>query len=241
MREFASDPLKEFRTVNTAGSEQLALEAADAGVRRLVFMSTIGVNGDNSGEKPFSETDDPSPHNPYSVSKYEAELSLQRIARQTGLEIVIVRAPLVYGPGNPGNFHSLLRGVTSGIPLPFASVVNSRSLVYVGNLVDALTLCAFHSRAAGNRYLLSDGEDMSTPELIRRTASALGIKSHLFPFPPKLMMAAGAALGKTATVNSLIASLAVDSSKIRRELGWHPPFSVDQGLKNTANWFLEQR
>ena len=145
---------------------------------------TIGVNGDNSGDKPYAAGDVPHPHNPYSVSKYEAELALQRISQETGIEVVIIRAPLVYGPGNPGNFLSLLRIVSKGIPLPLASIKNKRSLIYVGNLVDALATCASHPGAAGQTYLVSDGEDVSTPELIRRTASALGAPARLLPFPP---------------------------------------------------------
>jgi len=241
MKEDASDPLKEFREVNTDGTERLAREAAAAGVRRIIFMSTIGVNGNISGEVAFSETDELSPHNPYSVSKYEAELRLRQLSSQTGMEVVVIRAPLVYGPGNPGNFLSLLRIVAKGIPLPLASIKNRRSLIYVGNLVDALVLCASHPAAAGKTYLVSDGDDVSTPELIRRTAAAFGIKSALFPFPPALMRLAGRITGKVSAVDRLLGSLAVDSSAIRRELGWKPPFTMEQGLAVTAEWFLKKR
>lgn len=240
MQETAADPLKEFRATNTEGTINLARQAVSAGVKRLVFMSTIGVNGDNSGKKPYTETDEPHPHNPYSLSKHEAEQALWQISSETGIEVVIIRAPLVYGPGNPGNFLSLLRIVSKGIPLPFDSVENRRSLIYVCNLVDALAYCAFHPAAAGNTYLASDGEDISTPELIRRLAQVLDKPVRLFPFPPSLLHLAGTVTGKSTAVNSLIGSLAVHSDKIRRELGWQPPFTMEAGLRATAEWYKNQ-
>lgn len=240
MQETATDPLQEFRKVNLFGTERLARQAAHAGAKRFVFMSTIGVNGDNSGDIPYTEQDAPHPHNPYSVSKYDAELVLKNISQETGMEVVVIRAPLVYGPGNPGNFLSLLRVASKGIPLPLASVTNSRSLIYVGNLVDALATCATHPESAGKTYLVSDGENVSTPELIRRTAAALGVPARLLPFPPSLMKLVAKLTGKTATVNRLIGSLTVDSSKIRQELGWVPPFTMEEGLRETAGWFKRQ-
>lgn len=237
MQETASDPLSEFRKVNLQGTEQLARQAAQANVNRFVFMSTIGVNGDNSGDKPYTEGDAPHPHNPYSASKHEAELTLQEITAETGLETVIVRAPLVYGPGNPGNFLSLLRYVSNSVPLPLSSISNKRSLLYVGNLVDALAACATHPVAAGKTYLVSDGEDVSTPDLIRRTASALGVPARLFPFPVSLIKAAGKLAGKSPAVDRLTGSLTVESLKIRQELGWTPPFTMECGLRETAKWY----
>ncbi len=239
MREIASNPLDEFRKVNTFGTKTLAVQAAAAGVKRFVFMSTIGVNGDNSGDIPYTEIGQPQPHNPYSVSKYEAEQILRKISAETDMEIVILRAPLVYGPGNPGNFLSLLHIAAKRVPLPFASIENKRSLIYVGNLIDALATCATHPAAAGQTYLVSDGEDVSTPELIRRTASALGVPARLIPYPPSLMRIAGKLTGKSAAVNRLTGSLTVDSSKIRRELGWKPPFTMEEGLRETARWYKE--
>lgn len=239
MRETASDPLSEFRKVNLQGTEQLARQAAQANVKRFVFMSTIGVNGVNSGEKPYTEGDVPHPHNPYSASKHEAELALRQISIETGMEVVIIRAPLVYGPGSPGNFLSLLRIVSKSIPLPLASITNQRSLLYVGNLVDALAACATHPVAAGKTYLVSDGTDVSTPELIRQTAAALAVPARLLPFPVSLMRLAGKLTGKNGAVNRLTGSLTVDSSKIRRELGWVPPFTMEEGLKETAEWFKD--
>ena len=237
MKETAHDPLQEFRKVNVYGMERLARQAAQAGAKRFVFMSTIGVNGDISGDKPYTEGDVPRPHNPYSVSKYEAELALRQISIETGMEVVIIRAPLVYGPCNPGNFLSLLRIVSKGIPLPLASVKNKRSLIYVGNLVDALATCATHPGAAGQTYLVSDGGNVSTPELVRRTASALGVPARLFPAPVSLMKLLGKLTGKSGAVNRLTGSLTVDSSKIRQELEWKPPFTMEEGLRETAGWF----
>jgi nucleoside-diphosphate-sugar epimerase len=237
MRESATDPLHEFRKANLHGTVCLARQAAKAGVKRFVFMSTIGVNGDNSGEVPYRESDRPNPHNPYSVTKFEAERALEEISKQTGMEVVILRAPLVYGPGNPGNFLFLLRVISKGIPLPLGAVTNKRSLIYVENLVNALATCAKHSAAAGSTYFVSDGEDVSTPELIRFTAKALGVSVRIFSVPASLINFAGSLTGKSATVNRLLGSLTVDSSKIRRELGWKPPFSMEEGLSETAEWF----
>lgn len=239
MSEMAENPLKEFRVANTLGTINLARQSALTGVKRFVFISTIGVNGDNSGDNSYKETDEPSPHNHYSISKFEAEEVLRQITSETGMEVVIIRAPLVYGPGNPGNFLSLLHVISKGLPLPLASIKNNRSLIYVGNLVDALSLCAVHPAAAGQTYLVSDGEDVSTPELIRRTATALGAPAKLFPFPVGVMRMIGKLSGKSGAVNRLTGSLTVDSSKIRRELGWTPPFTMSEGLGETARWFNE--
>lgn len=276
MQETSPDPLEKFCKVNSYGVERLAQQAAQAGVKRFIFMSTIGVNGDISGDNSYTERDCPHPHNPYSISKYEAELALQRVSQETGMEIVIIRAPIVYGPGNPGNFLSLLRVVSKGLPLPFSSITNKRSLIYVGNLVDALAICADHPAAAGKTYLVSDGEDVSTPELIRRTAAALNVPARLFSAPVSLMKLAAKVLefgfdpsgpkwildfglfGSkavkpiqnskfkihnrrfTGAVSRLTESLTVDSSKIRLELGWVPPFTMEKGLAETARWFLNK-
>lgn len=237
MKETATEPLQEFRKVNLHGTLRLAQHAAEAGVKRFVFMSTIGVNGNITSNKAFSEDDTPAPHNSYSVSKLEAEIGLREISAKTGMEVIIVRAPLVYGPGNPGNFLSLLRLVNKGIPLPFASVHNQKSFLYVDNLADALVCCATHPRAAGQTFLVSDGEDISTPKLIRQLAIALDRPSRLIPFPPPLMRLAGKLTGKSSAVERLLGSLVVDSSKIRRELGWQPPFTMEQGLLQTTSWF----
>lgn len=239
MDDPSSDPVREFRLVNTEGTRRLADEAVKAGARRLVFISSIKVNGEES-DTPYTESSPTQPTDPYGISKWEAEQALRRIEAESGLEVVVIRPTLVYGPGVKGNFINLLKVVKRGIPLPLASVGNKRSLIYVGNLADALTICASHSAAAGKTYLVSDGTDVSTPELIRRTASALGVPARLLPFPAWLMRLGGRLSGKAALVRRLFDSLTVDGSKIRRELGWTPPFTMEQGFAETAKWFLSK-
>lgn len=235
MLDDASDPLEAFRRVNVAGTEHLARSAAASGVRRLVYVSSIKVNGEASSEgEKFSESDMPAPQDPYGVSKCEAEQALYRVAAETGLEVVIIRPPLVYGAGVKGNFAQMLKVLHKGIPLPLASVNNRRSLVYVGNLVGALILCATHPAAAGQTYLVSDGEDISTPDLLRQLGAAMGHPARLFSCLPVLLKLAGGLTDKADQVERLLGSLQVDSSKIRRELGWQPPFSLQQGLQATA-------
>ena len=230
MQDDASDPLAEFRRVNVAGTENLARQAAHAGVRRFVYVSSIKVNGEQTTVSPFSDVDEANPQDPYGVSKWEAEQALHRVAKETGLEVVIVRPPLVYGPGVKGNFAQMLKVLEKGIPLPLASVKNLRSLVYVGNLVDALILCATHPAAAGNTYLISDGEDISTPDMLRQLGVALGRPARLFPCPVALLKLAGRLTGKSDQIDRLLGSLRVDSGKIRRELNWVPPHTLRQGL-----------
>lgn len=238
MRDDANNPLEEFRRVNVAGTEHLARSAAASGAKRLVYVSSIKVNGEMTGSgSKFSEADAPSPQDPYGVSKCEAEQALHRIARETGLEVVIVRPPLVYGPGVKGNFAQMLKVLTKGIPLPLASVRNLRSLVYVENLVDALIVCASHPAAPGQTYLVSDGEDISTPDLLRQLGAVIGHPACLLPCPLVLLKLAGRLTGKGEQVERLLGSLRVDSSKIRRELNWAPPYTLEQGLRATADWY----
>lgn len=237
MRETDADPQAAFRSVNVAGTKRLALMAAKAGVRRFVFLSSVGVNGNVTYERPFSEEDVPDPHNAYALSKLEAEQALKEIASETGMEVVIIRSPLVYGPSNPGNFLRLLNLVDKGVPLPLALLNNRRSLIYLGNLVDAIVTCINHPKAVGQTFLVSDGDDVSTPELIRRVADVLGKPARLLPFPPALMRLAGKLTGKSDAVDRLLGSLTIDSSKIRQELGWNPPYTMEQGLKETGEWF----
>ena len=239
MEDPSIDPLAEFRKVNVEGTAHLAREAAKAGVKRFVFISSIKVNGEETAA-PYTSESPPHPSDPYGISKWEAELALRRIEAETGLEVVVVRPTLVYGPGVKANFLNMMKVVQRGIYLPFASIANNRSFIYVGNLVDALAICAKHPTAAGQTYLVSDGEDLSTPELIRHTAAALGIPAHLFPLPTSLMRFAGKLTGKTAAVNRLLGSLTVDISKIRKELGWTPQFTMEEGLRLTAEWFKRQ-
>ena len=239
MTDNAADPLLEFRRVNTDWTERLARAAASQGIRRFVYLSSIKVNGEQS-VTPFTERDLPKPQDPYGVSKWEAEQALAQVSAETGMETVVVRSPLVYGPGVGGNFLQLLKILWRGIPLPFASLQNRRSLVSRGNLVDALLCCVRDRRAAGQTYLVSDGEDLSTPELIQRLGGAMGVKTRLWPFPLPLLRWVGQLAGQKGALDRLLGSLQVDSSKIRRELDWHPPVSIDRGLADTAAWFCGQ-
>lgn len=239
MQDDVEDPLAAFREVNLLGTVNLARQAAAAGVKRFVYVSSIKVNGEYTDVKPFTETDEPDPQDPYGISKWEAEQALQKISHETGMEIVIVRPPLVYGPGVKANFYSLLNLVSKALPLPLGSIHNRRSMIYVGNLVDALILCATHPVAAGQTYLVSDGEDVSTPQLIRAIASAMRRPDRVFPFPLSLMRSAASVLGRSSVVDRLTQSLEVDSGKIRKELDWRPPYSMQQGLQETVDWFLQ--
>jgi nucleoside-diphosphate-sugar epimerase len=235
MKDLSLDPLAEFLKVNLYGTENLAQQAARAGVKRLVYVSSVKVNGEQTAEgRAFTELDEPDLHDPYGVSKCEAEQALHRVEAETGLEIVIVRPPLVYGAGVKGNFAQMLKALAKGIPLPLGAVHNLRSLVYVRNLVDALIVCATHSAAAGQTYLVSDGEDISTPDLLRQLGAAMGHPAQLLPCPSALLKLAGRLVGRADQIERLLGSLQVDSSKIRRELGWQPPYTLQQGLQATA-------
>jgi len=240
MKESAVDPLAAFRHVNTLGTTRLASMAAQAGVRRLVYVSTIKVNGESTVDRAFHEDDKLRPSGSYAISKWEAEQALRRISAETGIEIVIVRPPLVYGPGVGGNFLAMLKWMDRGIPLPLASVDNQRSFVGLNNLVSLLMACLSHPRAAGEVFLASDGEDLSTPELLRRTAQALGKSPHLFPFPVSMLRMTARLLAKGEACERLCGSLAVDSSKARRLLGWSPVSSVDDELRRIAEWYIRR-
>ncbi|MCP9469362.1 MAG: SDR family oxidoreductase [Nitrospira sp.] len=238
MKDHAADPLGEFRRVNREWTERLARLAAEQGMRRFVYLSSIKVNGEES-ETPLTEQDVPRPQDPYGISKWEAEQALAAVSSETGLETVVIRSPLVYGPGVGGNFLSLLKLIQSGLPLPLGSVRNRRSLIYRENLVDGLMACVREPRAVGQTYLVSDGEDLSTPDLIRRIACVMGRSVQLWPVPMTLLRVGGVLVGQRGAVARLTGSLQIDSSKIRRELGWSPPRSVDQGIKETVAWFLK--
>ncbi|MFZ2540217.1 MAG: SDR family oxidoreductase [Gallionella sp.] len=239
MQETAVDPLAEFLRVNLHGTVNLARQAVQAQVKRLVYVSSIGVNGNRTdGAQAFLESDTPHPHNAYAVSKWQAEQALREIALETRLGIVVVRPPLVYGPTAKGNFQKLLAAINKGLPLPLAGANNARSLVYVGNLVDALIVCATHPAAAGQTYLVRDGEDVSTALLVEKIAATLGRKSRTFYIPPGLLRVAAAVLGRSDQLDSLFGSLRVSDAKIRRELGWVPPYTLEQGLRATAAWYF---
>lgn len=238
LKKKADDSLDEYLKVNLLGTENLARQAAQCGVKRLVYVSSIGVNGSGTdGRLPFSENDEPDPHSPYALSKWQAESGLKQILKGTGLEATVVRPPLIYGAEAPGNFARMLRVLARNIPLPFASVHNTRSLIYVKNLVSALILCATHPAAGGQTYLVSDGEDVSTRDLLRLTGNAMGCPAKLFPCPTALLRLAGFLAGKENQMLSLLGSLQVDNSKIRRELDWKPPYTLRQGLQETGEWY----
>jgi len=249
MKDFAVDPLAEFRKVNVEGTERLAVASAAAGVKRFVFLSSIKVYGEDMPSGPlkkaqikaFTEEDIPNPQDPYAISKWEAEQVLHKISKETGMEVVIIRPPLVYGPGVRANFLRLLRMVERGIPLPHGAIRNQRSLVYVKNLVDGIISCVRHPDAAGKTFLVSDGEDVSTPDLIRLIGSSMGKKCLLFNVSPKLLLYLSKVIGLEASIQRLTGSLVVDSSCIRRELGWTPPYSLTQGMQETVDWYLRQR
>ncbi|PDV90444.1 NAD-dependent dehydratase [Rhizobium sp. H4] len=230
MNDRAADPLAEFRRTNTAATLNLAEQAARAGVKRFVFVSTIKVNGEEN-DRPFRHDDTPMPIDPYGISKLESEIGLRDIAAHTGMEIVIIRPPLVYGPGARGNFALLVGLVRKRIPLPFASLKNRRTLVAVQNLVDLIITCAAHPAAGGEIFLAGDGEDLSTPELIRGIAAGLGVSPMLVPFPSALLHMAAKAVGNEAVYQRLCGSLQVDISQARKVLGWTPVVTPRQGLK----------
>lgn len=234
LKDAATDPLAEYRRVNVEGTKSLACQAAEMGVRRFVFISSIGVNG-NSNTSPFRAGDRPNPGDPYAISKYEAEQELKRLAAVTGLEVVIVRPPLVYGPDAPGNFGKLVEWVRRGVPLPLGAVDNCRSLVARDNLIDLITICIDHPAAANEVFLVSDGEDLSTTDLLRRVGQAMNRRARLIPLPPRLLEVFAGMLGQRAMARRLLSSLQVDISKTRGLLGWEPPISVDEGLRRAVD------
>jgi nucleoside-diphosphate-sugar epimerase len=236
MDERAADPLAAFRLANTAGTLNLARQSAAAGVRRFVFVSSVKVNGEQTPPgRAFRFDDAPAPIDPYGVSKREAEDGLRELGESSGMEVVIVRPPLVYGPGVKANFAALMRAVRGGWPLPLGGVTaNRRSLVALDNLVDLLARCIDHPAAAGQTFLASDGEDLSTAELLRRMGQAMGRPARLVPVPASLLGAGAALLGRRAVAQRLLGSLQVDIAHTRHTLGWTPPVSVNEGLRRAA-------
>jgi nucleoside-diphosphate-sugar epimerase len=253
MKDTSGDPLAAHRQINTDATLALAQQAAEQGVKRFIYLSSIKVNGEGSTniDRPYTENDTPQPSDPYGESKWEAEQGLKHISQATGLEIVIIRPPLVYGSQVKGNFEQLLRMIQLGLPLPLGSIKNRRSLIYVGNLVDAILTCTDHPAASNQTFLVSDGEDLSTPELIRRISTQIdnhkssgvsGAELRLplsnqtggLPIPPQLLTLVGRLTGQTATIERLLGSLTVDIRHIQTTLNWKPPFSVDEGLKETV-------
>lgn len=235
MQDVDSDPLEAYRQVNVRGTLNLASQAAESGVKRFVFVSSIKVNGEETRNgHPFTADDTPAPQDPYGVSKLEAEEGLQQISAETGMAVVIVRPPLVYGPGVKANFASMVRWVSKGVPLPLGNIGNRRSMVALDNLVDLLATCVVHPAAAGQTFLVSDGEDVSTTELLRRTALAMGKPARLLPIPEVFLRLGATLLGKRELAQRLCGSLQVDIEKTHRLLNWQPPLTLDQGLKKAV-------
>ncbi len=229
----APDAAARYRATNTEATLNLARQAAGLGARRFVFVSSIKVNGEGRAEA-YRETDLPAPQDAYAISKWEAEQGLWRIAHETGLQVVVLRPPLVYGPGVKANFLALLRLVARGWPLPLGAIDNRRSLLYLENFVDAIALCLEHPEAAGQTFLIDDGVAVSTPDLVRAIALAMHRPARLLAVPPGLLSLAGALVGRRAAVARLTESLWVDASLIRARLGWRPPFTLAQGLAATC-------
>jgi nucleoside-diphosphate-sugar epimerase len=232
MSDKSADPLAEFRRVNVAGTLNLARQANAVGVRRFVFLSSVKVNGEATlPGHAFTEHDSPAPQDPYGQSKHEAEMGLRQLAAETGMEVVIIRPTLVYGPGVKANFAALMRAVQRGWPLPLGAVQNQRSLVALDNLVDLIVTCLHHPAAANQTFLASDGQDLSTGDLVRGMARAAGVSARLWPVPVSALKVVSGALGRGATMQRLCSNLQVDISKASNLLGWVPPVCLDEGLR----------
>jgi nucleoside-diphosphate-sugar epimerase len=239
MNEESPKSLSEYRKVNVEGTRNLAIQAASLGVKRIVYISSIKVNGDCT--EPETSFNSPSPTNPkdaYGISKLEAEKALQKVSSETGLEVVIVRPPLVYGPGVGGNFLHLLKLIDSNVPLPFGSVKNRRSLIYVGNLVNFLIKCSMSKQSTGHTFLVSDPDPLSTPELMKKIAETMQSTIRLFSVPLWVLFSLARVTGQQATFSKICNSLVVDPSYSCELLGWEAPFNTIQGLRNTAEWYL---
>lgn len=240
MNEVALNPLAAFREVNVEATLNLARQAAAYGVKRFIFISSIKVNGEGTEAGAVYRADDmPAPIDPYAISKLEAEQGLMSLAESTGMEVVVVRPVLVYGPGVKANFLSMMRWLYRGVPLPFGAVNNRRSLVAIENLVDLIVTCSDHPAAANQVFLASDGEDVSTTQLLRKLANALGKPARLLPIPTRLMSVVAAMIGQRALADRILGSLQVDISKNRKLLGWEPPVTLDKALGLTAQHFLD--
>lgn len=242
MDDSSADPLAEFRRVNVDGTLALARQAVLAGVRRFIFLSSIKVNGEGTPlGQPYCVDDTPAPQDPYGISKLEAEQALLALAEETAMEVVIIRPVLVYGPGVKANFRSMMNWLSKGVPLPLGAIANRRSLVALDNLVDLIGTCVEHPKAANQTFLISDGEDLSTAELLQRMGLALGMPARLLPVPAALLEASAMLFGKRAIAQRLCGSLQVDISKTCELLSWVPPVSVDEALAKTAKHYLSHR
>lgn len=237
MHDDSENPLAAFRATNVDGSLRVALAAKQAGARRFVFVSSIKAVAEQDNGRPLRESDIPAPQDPYGVSKLEAERALMAYGLKSGLEIVIVRPPLVYGPNVRANFLQLMRAVVAGIPLPLGSVSSRRSMVFVDNLADALVHCSTDSRAAGQIFHVSDGRDLTVAELVRELSRQLHVPIRLLPVPVSLLRLVGGIIGRSAQVDRLIGELRLDTTQVRQTLGWYPPHTVEQALLETAIWY----
>ena len=238
MSDKDEDPLRAYREVNVDGTLNLARQAVQAGVRRFVFVSSVKVNGESTTTQPFRSSDVPMPCDPYGQSKMEAEQALQQLGRETGLEVVIVRPPLVYGPGVKANFLNLIKLVQKGVPLPFGSISNFRSMVALDNLVDLLIVCSKHPDAPGNIFMVSDGADMGIKELVTKIANAMNKRLWLVPVPVGLMIGAAKLLGKQGVVDRLLGSLQVDIAHTQATLAWQPVVTSQAAIDKTVEQFF---
>lgn len=241
MNDQSADPLVEFRKINVAGTLNLARQSAASGIKRFIFISSIKVNGEGTVlGRPYTAFDTPQPRDPYGISKMEAEEGLRLVAQETGMEVVIIRPVLVYGPGVHANFRSMMSWLKKGIPLPLGAIHNKRSLVSLDNLVDLIMVCVDHPGAANQTFLVSDDEDLSTTEMLQRMAHALDRPARLLPVPAVILERGAAMLGKRAVAQRLCGSLQVDIRHTRETLNWIPPVSVDEGFRATASAFLKE-
>ena len=238
MRENSKNPLQEFLNVNLAIVEKIAIAASGAGVKRFVYTSTAKVNGEKTAEHVFVESDKPNPEDPYSNSKLQSEEMLRNLSVRTNLKVIILRPPLVYGPGVKANFLTLMRVVNKGIPLPLGRINNKRSMIYVGNLVDALICCATNPKAENQTFFVSDGNDLSVADLSLKISEHMKKKCLIFPFPLKVIRFFGFVFNKSKVVNRMTDSLELDISFIKSRIGWAPPFTVNESISRTVNWFL---
>ncbi|PQP03261.1 NAD-dependent dehydratase [Pseudomonas frederiksbergensis] len=242
MSETATDALAMFRNINVDGTLRLARRAAESGVARFIFISSIKVNGESTATgQAFTADSVPAPVDPYGVSKYEAEEGLKQLGRETGMEVVIIRPPLVYGPGVKANFLSMMQWLGKGLPLPLGAIDNRRSLVAIGNLVDLIVTCIEHPAAANQTFLVSDGKDLSTTQLLRHLAQALGRKPLLVPIPEGVLSMVASVLGRQAIAQRICGSLQVNIDKNRDVLGWVPPVNVDRAMLQTARYYLDKQ
>lgn len=239
VQDSSLDPLSAYRQANVDTTINLASQCAVVGVRRFIYVSSIKVNGELTTVQPFCESNIPAPEDPYGISKHEAELGLRKLSQETGLEVVIIRPPLVYGPRVKANFLQLMRWVHRGIPLPLASVDNRRSMVYAGNLVDLIIRCLTHDAAPGRTFLVSDDHDVSVAELVRHLAGAMGRRPMLFPLPQGALRLGAQLVGKGQMAGRLLDSLQVDIELTKRVLQWTPPYSFVAGIETTVRHFLD--